>query len=90
MKTQIEISKHVIVSREEMKILIIDERIREFTPHDQRHQLFWKIKNGTYKTYKGAWGNELLFWDGETPAFVRTTESRSLEIRDHISDCLFG
>ena len=90
MKRHIEVSEHNIASREEMKILLIDEDIREFIPRDKRHRLFWNIKNGLCRTYKGPWGTELLYWDGTNPAFVRTTESRSLEIRQHISDCLFG
>lgn len=90
MKRHIEISEHSVATREEMRILLIDGDITEFIPRNQRHRLFWQMKHSPYQTYKGPWGNEMLFWDGITPAFVQTTESRSLEIRQHISDCLFG
>lgn len=87
---KVTLSKHTIASSGEMKILLIDGDIREFKPRNKRHLLFWQIQYSPYQTYKGPWGNELLFWDGANPAFVQTTERRSLEIRTHISDLLFG
>jgi hypothetical protein len=90
MKQQILISEHIVASNEEIKILLIDGDIREFIPRNQRHRLFWNIKNGLCRTYKGPWGNELIFWDGTNHGLVKTTELRSQEIRQHISDLLFG
>jgi hypothetical protein len=90
MKKTIVISEHIVASNQEMKIMMIDGDITKFIPRDKRHRLFWNIKHSPFNTYKGPWGNEHLFWDGKNPAFVRTTESRSLEIRQHISDLLFG
>ena len=89
MKQQIAISEYQVADVAHMRELIIQDDIREFIPRDKRHQLFWKIKH-PYQTFKGPWGNELLCWDGDNPAFVTTTESRSHEIRQHISDLLFG
>jgi len=89
MKRHIHLDEHIVASNEEIKILLIDGDITEFVPRDKRHQLFWKIKY-PYQTYKGPWGRELICWDGHNPAFVQTTESRSHEIRQHISDLLFG
>jgi len=90
MKRHIHLDEHIVASNEEIKILLIDGDITEFVPRNPRHQLFWRIKTCPYQTFKGPWGRELLFWDGAMPAFVQTTESRSLEIRQHISDLLFG
>lgn len=90
MKRHIVISEHIVATREEMKILLIDGNITEFVPRNSRHRLFWRIKTSPYQTFKGPWGTELLYWDGTNPSFVQTTESRSLEIRQHISDLLFG
>ena len=90
MKRHISLNEYPVASREETKMLLIDGGITEFVPKNPRHRLFWKMKHSPYQTYKGPWGTELLFWDGTNPAFVQTTESRSLEIRQHISDLLFG
>ena len=90
MKKTIVISEHIVASSQEMKILLIDGDVKEFVPSNRRHRLFWQIRHSPRKAYKGPWGTELIFWDGVNPAVVQTTESRSLEIRTHLSDLLFG
>jgi hypothetical protein len=90
MKQTFVVSQHIVASSNEMKILVIDGDVTEFVPRGRRHQLFWRIKTSPCLTYKGPWGTELLFWDHINPAVVKCTESRSQEIRTHISDLLFG
>lgn len=90
MNRYIRTDEHLVASRQEMTILLIDGDIREFIPKNERHRLFHEIKHAPNRTYKGPWGTELLYWDGVNPAFVRATEERSQVIRQHISDCLFG
>ena len=90
MKPHIQLSEHQVASMSEIKQLLLDGDITEFVPRNQRHKLFYKIKISPYVSYKGPWGNELLYWDGVNAAVVTCTESRSHEIRQHISDCLFG
>jgi hypothetical protein len=90
MKQHILLSEHQVASASEIKQLLLDGDITEFVPRGARHKLFWNIKIAPYASYKGPWGNELIYWDGVNAAVVKSTESRSHEIRQHISDCLFG
>jgi hypothetical protein len=89
-KNIIYLQNHDIATAGEMRILINTEALCEFTPKNHRHQLFWQIKYSPYRTYRGPWGQELVFWDFKSAAFVRTPESRAWVIRQHISDLLFG
>lgn len=84
------VTEHQIASASEMRELENQEDITVYQPKNPRHKFFHDIKTAPYRAYKGPWGNEHIYWDGETEGFVRTTESRSQEIRHHISDLIFG
>lgn len=64
--------------------------IQEYVPSNPRHRVFHVLKYGDTKTYKGAWGPELLHWNANDElGYVWTTLLRSLEIRDWIRDNIF-
>lgn len=89
MKKTFYISEHVVASNREVEQLILDGDIREVKYRSPRHQIFHDIKIAPFKAYKGPWGTEMLYWDGNE-AYVRVTEERAIQIRTHISDLLFG
>jgi len=89
MKTTVIIDTHIVASCREMEQLISQRDIRDYLPRNKRHRIYWQLKNAPNKSYRGPWGQELLFWDGKQGAFVNTSQSRAQVIQQHICDLLF-
>ena len=83
------ISEHTVASCREMELLIEQRDIRGYLPRNARHRTHWQIKHSPNRTYRGPWGQELVFWNGTDAAFVKTTQTRAQEIQQHICDLLF-
>lgn len=84
------LEEHIIASASEMRELELQGDIELYEPKNPRHKFFHDINTAPYRAYRGKWGYEHIKWDGEGNGYVRVTDSRAVEIKHYISDCLFG
>jgi len=80
----------VAASALEMREMINQGDLELYTPINPKHQFFDKIKTAPYQAYKGPWGREHIYWDGESAAVLRTHPDRAQEILAEIYDLLYG
>jgi hypothetical protein len=63
----IELNWNIVCGSAEIEELARYNRIREWSPRNERHALFLTIKHPDTKFYKGAWGTELLHFVDDGP-----------------------
>lgn len=58
---------HIVCGSAEIEELTRYKRIKEWSPRNQRHALFLAIKHPETRFYKGAWGQEILYFADDGP-----------------------